>query len=175
MTPEEIRNYAEQLSKQYNPEGFSPYPFENIQRDKKELKILLTEKLPDSVSGVIGFLPEESAFVILVNKTKPSTRSNFTIAHELGHYFLHQDEIKKEMIVDGDNVLDRAGMLYRQDNVLSTKLETEANNFAASFLMPADLVKKAWEKLKDVEECAQVFNVSVEAITIRLSRLGLVI
>ncbi len=78
-------------------------------------------------------------------------------------------------MVDGDNVLDRVGILYRRDEALSTKLEVEANNFAASFLMPADLVKKAWEKLKDVEECAQVFNVSIEAMTIRLSKLGLVV
>ncbi len=174
MTLEEIRNYAEQLSKKYNPEGFSPYPFNNIQEDKKDLKILLTEKLPGSVSGVIGFFQWEPGFIILVNKTKPLTRRNFTIAHELGHYFLHQSEVKKEMIIDGDNVLDRAGMLYRRDENLSTKLESESNNFAASFLMPTDLVKEVWKKLKNVEECAQVFNVSVEAMSIRLSRLGLV-
>ena len=176
MTKEEIQNYAEQLSKQYNPDGLSPYPFENIQKDKQDLKILLTEKLPDSASGVIGFFPKESnAFIILINKTKPVTRRNFTIAHELGHYFLHQNEIKEEFIVDGDNVLDKVGMLYRRDEAMSTRLEIEANNFAASFIMPTDLVKKVWDKLKDVEECAQVFNVSVEAMTIRLSRLGLVI
>lgn len=176
MTKEEIQNYAEQLSRQYNPEGLSPYPFDNIQKNKQDLKILLTEKLPDSASGVIGFFAEESnSFIILVNKNKPATRRNFTIAHELGHYFLHQNEIKEELMVDGDNVLDKVGMLYRRDEASSTKLEIEANNFAASFLMPADLVRRAWEKLKDVEECAQVFNVSVEAMTIRLSRLGLVI
>ncbi len=38
MTKEEIQNYAEQLSKQYNPEGLSPYPFDNIQKDKQDLK-----------------------------------------------------------------------------------------------------------------------------------------
>lgn len=65
-------------------------------------------------------------------------------------------------------------MLYRRDEAVSTKLETEANNFAASLIMPAELVKRAWEKLRDVEDCAQVFNVSVEAMSIRLSRFGLV-
>ena len=122
MDTEKIQNYAEQLSRQYNPEGLSPYPFGNIQKDKKDLKILLTEKLPGSVSGVIVFFPKESIFIILVNKTKPPTRRNFTIAHELGHYFLHSDEIKKEMIVDSDNVLDKVNMLYRRDKGLSTKM-----------------------------------------------------
>lgn len=174
MTQQEICNYAEEISKKYNPEGLSPFPYENIQKDKPDLKILRTGKLPDKVSGVIGFFPEESGFVILVNNTKPPTRQYFTIAHELGHYFLHQDEIKRELFVDEENVLDRAGMLYRRDEAVSTKLETEANNFAASLIMPAELVKGAWEKLRDVEDCAQVFNVSVEAMSIRLSRLGLV-
>jgi len=90
MTKEGIQNYAEQLSKQYNPDGLSPYPFENIQKDKQDLKILLTEKLPDSVSGIIGFFPKKSnTFIILINKIKPVTRRNFTIAHELGHYLVY--------------------------------------------------------------------------------------
>ncbi|MBI2035742.1 MAG: ImmA/IrrE family metallo-endopeptidase [Candidatus Liptonbacteria bacterium] len=174
MTIQEICNYAEEISKKYNPEGLSPFPYENIQKDKSDLKIFRTGKLPDKVSGVIGFFQEENNFSILINNTKSPTRQYFTIAHELGHYFLHQEEIKKEFFVDEENVLDRAGMLYRRDEATSTKLETEANNFAASLIMPAELVKKAWEKLRDVEDCAEVFNVSVEAMSIRLSRLGLV-
>ena len=176
MTIEEIRQKAEEIARLYNPEGLSPFPFGNVQKDNKDLKILLTAKLPENVSGVIGFFPEETEanFVILINKEKSATRQQFTIAHELGHYFLHKDEIKTELFVDEENVLDRAGMLYRRDEVTSTKLETEANNFADSLIMPSELVRKAWEKLHDVEDCAQVFNVSVEAMSIRLSRLGLV-
>lgn len=88
MTEEEIQNCAERLSRRYNPEGLSPYPLDNAQKDKQDLKIMLTEKLPDSASGVIGFFAEESnSFIISVNKDKSATRRNFTIAHELGHYF----------------------------------------------------------------------------------------
>lgn len=89
MTQQEICNYAEEISKKYNPDGLSPFPYENIQKDKLDLKILRTGKLPDTVSGIIGFFPEKSGFVILVNNTKSPTRQYFTIAHELGHYFLH--------------------------------------------------------------------------------------
>ena len=176
MTIEEIRQKAEKIAKVYNPEGLSPFPFDNISREKKDLKILLTAKLPENVSGVINYFSDETdpGFVIFINKNKPVTRQHFTIAHELGHYFLHQEEIKKEFFVDEENVLDHTSMLYRRDEAVSTRLETEANNFAASLIMPEDLVKKAWEKLHDVDDCAQLFSVSVEAMSIRLSRLGLV-
>ncbi len=174
MTIEEVRDQAEQLAKKYNPEGFSPFPFGNIQKDKRNLKILLTDKLPDTISGIIAFSQDELSCAILINKFKPLTRQYFTIAHELGHYFFHSDEIKNEPFVDADNVLDGTGMLYRREGVALTKLEMEANNFAASLIMPAELIKKAWEKLKSIEECAQVFHVSAEAMSIRLSRLKLV-
>lgn len=173
MTIQEIIQKAEEIACQYNPEGLSPFPFDNIQKDKKDLKIYISEKLAENVSGVIMFVPEESFFAILVNKNKSNTRQHFTVAHELGHYFLHQAEIKEEIFVDEENVLDRAGMLFRRDSAVSTRLETEANNFAASLIMPTDLVKKAWADLQKVEDCAQLFQVSIEAMSIRLSRLGL--
>ncbi|MEI6222955.1 MAG: ImmA/IrrE family metallo-endopeptidase [bacterium] len=180
MSLEKIKKIAEEKSRQYNPEGLSPYPFQNVPKDLDDLEIMLTDELPDHISGII-FLDDEELddvkvvkFAILINSVKPLTRQNFTIAHELGHYFLHQDEIKKKLIVDNDSVFEADRMLFRNDDAESTRLEIEANSFAASFLMPSDLVKKAWEELRSVEECSQLFNVSVQAMSIRLSRLGLV-
>ena len=172
----EIKEKAEKFATKYNPEGLSPFPFDSIEKDRKDLKILFTSQLPDNISGVILYDSDNSEyqFAILINKTKPSTRQQFTIAHELGHYFLHQEEIKKEFFVDNDNVLDSSGVLYRRDDITSNKLEKEANNFAASLIMPEAIVRKVWAKLQDVDDCAQVFNVSVEAMSIRLSRIGLV-
>jgi Zn-dependent peptidase ImmA (M78 family) len=40
--------------------------------------------------------------------------------------------------------------------------------------MPKDLVISAWSTLKNIEECAKIFNVSVSAMSIRLERLGLI-
>lgn len=121
-----------------------------------------------------AFLPDQNIFTILINETKLATRQYFTIAYELGHYFLYQEEIKKDPFVDEDNVLDSANTLFRRDIAMFTQLETEVNNFAASLLMPADLVKKVWEKLGSVEECMQLFKVSIEAMSIRLNRLRLI-
>lgn len=174
MNLEQVRNLAEDYAKKFNPDGFSPFPFDHIELVRGDVKIVFTEKLSDSVSGVIGFSNEQGAFVILVNSKKSRTRQYFTVAHELGHYFLHQAHIRQKSIVDGENVLDCDGMLYRDDEGNLTQLEIEANNFAASLIMPGELVRKAWDQLHSVEECAQVFHVSIAAMSIRLIRLKLV-
>ena len=173
MTIEEVQQKAEDMATRYNPEGLSPFPFENIPRDKKDIQILLNDGMPDDVSGIAGFFPEKQGFAILINKNKPPARRYFTIAHELGHYFLHQEEMRRNPFVDKDPFLDRGGMPFRYDSETAARLEMEANNFGASLIMSAELVKKAWSKLKSVEECAEVFNVSVEAMSIRLTKLGL--
>ena len=168
----EVSNKAEEIAKKYNPEGFSPFPHENIQKNKENLDIFLTNFEDDKVSGVI--LYKEEKFSILINKSKAKTRQHFTIAHELGHYFLHSDIIKaEEIIIDGDNFLDGNQILYRLDNAKRNEIETEANNFAASLIMPEELVKKAWKTIESVEECAKIFQVSILAMSIRLDRLGL--
>ena len=174
----EISNLEEELAKKYNSEGLVPFPYENIQKDKGDLDIFLTDfEGKDEVSGAISYDKNTKRFSILINKTKPKTRQNFTIAHEIGHYFLHQETIKsKEAIIDGDSFLDGGQVLYRLDTIdqSTIEVEREANNFAASLIMPKNLVEKVWNTFKDVEECARVFQVSVSAMSIRLERLKLI-
>lgn len=51
-------------------------------------------RFPEEMSGVCGFLDinEEAIYVNADNSLK---RQNFTIAHELGHWLLHREEINK--------------------------------------------------------------------------------
>jgi Zn-dependent peptidase ImmA (M78 family) len=175
MTIEEIIIQAEEIAKKYNPTGLSPFPFENIVRDKGDLFLYETDVLKEQTSGAIFYDQDKKKFVIAINQSKPKTRKYFTTAHELGHYFLHQEIIKREdVLIDGENTLDGTNILYRLDEPEKSKIETEANNFAASLIMPSELVEKAWNTFHSVEECANIFNVSVAAMSIRLERLGLV-
>jgi hypothetical protein len=113
---------------------------------------------PNNISGKIQKDKERggpSGFAIFVNKSHPETRKRFTIAHEIAHYVLHEDKI-------GDGIFDDA--LYRSG--LPEKMETQANGLAADILMP-------WERLMplvstDPKELARQFNVSEEAMNIRL-------
>lgn len=174
MTYKEISELAEKIAKQYNPDNISPFPYQRIQQEKTDLKIYQTD-LPDGVSGVTAYDRENNTYSIYICKAKPPTRQHFTLAHELGHYFLHQEIIKQhELLIDGERQLDGENMLFRLDIHVDSNIEREANNFAASLIMPRELVIKAWSTLKSIEECAKVFNVSPVAMGIRLERLGLV-
>lgn len=172
MTKQEVSDFAEQIAQQYNPQGLSPFPFENIQELNKDLNIYLAA-LDDQISGAVGF--NDNIFTIFINSNKPKTRQHFTTAHEIGHYFLHQDLTKKQQVlVDSDQYLDGNNFLYRLDSAEPTVVETDANNFAASLIMPETLVRKAWESINDIEECAKIFNVSQIAMRVRLERLTLI-
>lgn len=166
-----IRALAEEYAAKYNPDHVSPFPFENVTSEHKDLKIYYTA-LEDNVSGAILFKDDE--YSILINTNKPATRQNFTVGHELGHYFMHKEELHKNVvIIDGDDSLDGQKILYRRDDEANKRLEIEANNFAGSLLMPADLVRQAWQATQSVEECARIFSVSVLAMSVRLTKLKL--
>lgn len=173
MTLQEIAELGEQYARKYNPGNIAPFPYENITAAYDDLDIFFTDLDDDDVSGVSLF--KDKRFAIIVNTTKPETRQHFTLGHELGHYFLHKTLLRKEQsIVDGDTWLDGPNILYRVNGAENMLLELEANNFAGSLLMPADLVRRAWDVTHSIEECAALFRVSVVAMSVRLTRLGLV-
>ena len=99
----------------------------------------------------------ESGYAIYVNADHSETRRRFTIAHEISHYVFHESLI-------GDGIVDDA--LYRSG--LSTLIETEANDFAAEILMPTHLIGQAIRHESSISKLAKMFNVSSEAIAIRL-------
>src|SRR6266404_2150109 len=122
----------------------------------------------DNLSGMVAKRGE--TVTILVNQTDVPFRKRFSIAHELGHHFLH-------LLHDGDFV-DTELDLFRDmedpdRDTLSKRAEVQANQFAAALLMPEELVRTEWQQTKNVAQLARRFNVSEEAIGIRLSRLGL--
>ncbi len=133
--------------------------------------------VPDSLEGDLsGFLYRDSAQkVIGVNTQHAPVRQNFTVAHELAHLLLHDQERLH---------LDRAFPTVRlRDDVSSQGVddaEKEANLFAAELLMPEsflrhDLAGRTALDLYDdnyIPELAQKFGVSVQALMFRLQYLG---
>jgi Zn-dependent peptidase ImmA (M78 family) len=87
------------------------------------------EELADKESGYLKFDSSDNGCYIVVNKSHPTTRQRFTIAHEVGHYLKHRDELVK------------CGQLDRKKGG-DTKLEDQADELAAEILMPEDLVRK---------------------------------
>ncbi|MEQ8552324.1 MAG: ImmA/IrrE family metallo-endopeptidase [Cyclobacteriaceae bacterium] len=114
-------------------------------------------------NGIIGF-----------NHRHPDVRKRFTIAHEIGHYILHHVKADES----DDLYVDKTVSIYHRKDQ-SNREEKEANVFAASLLMPEDLVKKEASKFiaigdSEIEKLAEHFEVSIISMTYRLMNLGVI-
>ena len=89
-------------------------------------------------------------------------KQRYTLAHELGHFFLHQDILKSEEI--------HIDIMYR----ITDENEKEVEYFAGALLMNKLLLEKTYETIKDIKELAKLFEVSESDMTLRLSVLGLI-
>lgn len=176
MSYKDIHDKAEEVAKKYNPQSLAPFPYESIVNDMDDLEVIYLDLKQEHISGAILLDGEKNLLSILINTNKSKNRQNFTLGHELGHYFLHKEIVKEKAgLIDGDGFLDGDNILFLDDIATTTRIETEANHFAASLLMPEQLVRNAWDATSgDIEEVAKIFKVSVVAMSMRLSKLGLV-
>lgn len=115
---------------------------------------------PSDRSGSLEVFPGETpGFVIRLPTFTGNLRNRFTIAHELGHYFLHADVGRKAIRVD------RAG---------TGRVEWEANWFASGFLLPAGPFREDWAREGgSVWRLSELYQVSEAVIEIRRETLGL--
>jgi len=112
-----------------------------------EAKIVKTEE----ASGV--------KFEIWVDRTKSLNRRRFSIAHEIGHLFLHMGYLIDPAKWDAIRVRDESA--YFRGG--TSEQEFEAHEFAAAFLMPEGEFKQCAETADDLTEVAQKFEVSIDA------------
>lgn len=89
MNLTEIFQKVETIAQKYNPENFSPFPFEKLQ-DHEHIEIYLVD-LEQAISGAIERNKDTSKFTIFIVENEPQTRQYFTIAAEVGHYFLYMN------------------------------------------------------------------------------------
>lgn len=155
---------AKELRKGF--EGMLPVPIEEIAK-REGIKV----KYGSLEGDMSGFLfSQKKEIVIGINAFHPPTRQRFTLAHELGHLFLkHQ----------GEFFVDRQ-VIYRdyRSGLGIDQSEKEANGFAAELLMPEDEVRSILlkndvdlENEEDVQQIADIFGVSKQAMTYRIVNL----
>ena len=140
-----------------------------ILANKLGVKVNNAKFVDDSWAAMIS--KRDDAIRIFVEQSDPPYRKRFSIAHELGHHFLHLPQ-------DGE-IVDKRADMFRQrapaEEAISPERlrEIQANWFAAALLMPADLVRREWELNSNLKKLAIQFNVSEEAMGYRLDSLGL--
>ena len=139
-------------------------PFEIAERHD-----IVVEAKPDAAAGVSGMLLRHGDVFGILYATHIQSKGfqRFSIAHELGHYFLegHIDHVLPD---DGIHA-SHAGF------VSSDPYELEADNFAAGLLMPARMFRKALGRqgagLAAVESVKGLCRTSLTATAIRYAEL----
>jgi Zn-dependent peptidase ImmA (M78 family) len=163
-----IESQVHELLKAYGITD-APVPVERIA--KAQGARIFYKSLDDDMSGFI--YRDQTQTVIGVNTHHAPVRQNFTIAHELGHLLLHDQE---QLHVDRTfRVRLRSGVSSQGTD----EAEREANLFAATLLMPnqfleADLAAEEYLDLLDSEllrALARKYGVSTEALVNRLKNL----
>lgn len=152
-----------------------------IERMVREHGIDLRRGDLGEVSGLL--VRDGQGTVIGVNSTQSPVRQRFTIAHEFGHYMLH-DEISEH--VDHAYSVGRRPAteqaeprVYFRSEASSQATdveEIEANFFAASLLMPRAMLDSrnavaAMDDDRAVRQLARDFNVSQHAMSLRLANV----
>jgi Zn-dependent peptidase ImmA (M78 family) len=167
-----VRRKAERLVRESNSARV-PVPVEEIAHHLG-LRVVF-EDLGPEVSGLLVTKPGEG--LICVQRSDAPVRKRFTIAHEVAHHYLgHQFEPGSHVHVDKGNFISQRGL--SASTGMDAK-EVEANQFAATLLMPGELVLSAVERIglpltdDKVQALAKLFKVSEQAMTIRLSVLKL--
>lgn len=129
--------------------------------------------------GVSGLLISNAGSAHIFIQTKDHNhRKRFSIGHEIAHFILgHQIESGEHVIVDRGYYISQRGP--RASTGVDQK-EIEANQFAACLLMPSQLLRERVSALggpplldQEVSYLANEFEVSEQAMTIRLTTLGL--
>ncbi len=110
-----------------------------------------------TVSGYCDFTKDE----IFVNSEEIPQRQSFTIAHELGHWFMH-----RRIFLDNPEMYP---VLLRTNNSnTNDPLEKEANAFAAHLLVPNRLLKRVQSQGANATVLANLFFVSRSMMEIRM-------
>ncbi len=141
-------------------------------------KIAELEELPvfydDYGNAFDGTLVYDKNYYIHLNTTLGNTpdkeRGRFTLAHELGHYF-----------IDSHRIALKAGLIKphpsRYNKNKHQIIEREADYFASCILMPEKRFRKDCERFRKfdyqvIENLAKKYFVSITACAIRFSDIG---
>jgi Zn-dependent peptidase ImmA (M78 family)/transcriptional regulator with XRE-family HTH domain len=131
------------------------------------LRIFYGEKLPSAIAGMYAWTADLGC-CILINRKHPPQRRRVSMVHEYGH-----------LIVDRY----KPGIDYVHMTGRKPANERFAETFGLSFLMPASSVRSKFHevvtstsdfRVADLCRLSHFYFVSVEAMALRLEKLGLI-
>jgi len=161
------REKAREIFQEYKANGGSvPIDVDRL-IEKNGIKLVSFDERRSSLAGML--LVDRDNVIIVVNANTSQKRQRFTKAHELGHYLLHKNP--------DDPIFHRD----ERSSQGTDRVEIDANTFAAELLMPAEEVRTRAATVNVdlfvdniVEELAEEFDVSLQAMSIRLQQLKII-
>ena len=157
---ESARTLGEQKAKEY---GFNSFPIDPIIiAEKCNIQVRANPSKTFGVSGVL--IRNDLEFGILYSEfiNNPGFQ-RFSIAHELGHYFL--DGHPEKIFQEGSIHQSHAGFTSNDE------CELEADSFASGLLMPGFILKDAIGKYRDglegIKALSELCQTSLTATAIR--------
>lgn len=152
--------------------------FMDLERIVKDhnIKVKQADLTAKGYSGYVARKADDT-WEIVINSTQTTGRKRFTIAHELGHFFLHADRITKgKARIDQIDYIEKQNLDTEIDDYMHIE-EVEANQFAAEVLMPESIVRRIAKSSYTINSdarraLADYFRVSPSAMYYRLKYLG---
>ena len=115
------------------------------------------------VSGAVEWVG--GYWQILINADEPPTRQRFSLAHELKHMIDHA-------FIPIEN--DTNHLSEDEEPSRNTHHESVCDYFAGCLLVPRPWLKTIWASgIQDLDQLANLFGVSRQAMAVRLSQTGL--
>lgn len=164
-----IHGFAEQVAERlgFGPgDSMEPLVARLGGRVEYRAPIISQNRLPESI-----VVETPHKFTIYVASITSPERDRFTIAHELGHLFLHFPLVAQQH----PGAVMAATRWVDETDKVQQRAEWEANWFAAAFLMPGSKFRAAFAECSgNLPRLASRFGVSSPAAEIRAKTLSLV-
>ncbi|MDR0579793.1 MAG: ImmA/IrrE family metallo-endopeptidase [Campylobacteraceae bacterium] len=123
-------------------------------------------ELPETFSGALTKKRDKDPYII-IRKDDHMNRKRFSCAHEIGHYVARVETNTLEAEYDYVDLRSDFSSIGKDED------EIFANEFAANLLMPANAVKQLYKQDMSIIAMSRFFEVSNEAMSHRLTNLGL--
>ena len=187
-TNNQIEYTANRVIAQYVKRGGCHKYFQDIMSDKG-VKYREVNSANNEFVGVFTKGINSQPYIMVNSNIDNVGRKNFTIAHELGHYFLEHHLTQDTFYCNSSEIAE--------SSIWNDPIEQEANYFATCLLMPAEKVKGAFlgmlqrsrkAKIKEFlhvknnftysiwrgigDDLMKRYGVSEAALRYRLERLG---
>ncbi len=134
-TSKEVKEIADcVLGKYVTKGGGHKKLYEIMESEKIKYRSIKTNA---SLVGVFTKSNTGQLYIMTNENIANDGRKNFTIAHELGHYFLNHTLIKNDFACNVETIAE--------EKYLDDTIEREANYFATCFLLPEKKIVSAFK------------------------------